>query len=262
MRMRVLYMIAVLSVIAAIAFAQRRSNPPWFPSLMAFEHYDSVRTHLFEQARFGGSYGGNNQVAVRRAPAQYPTGYNIVYLCPDEIFVYGGGYGNVLNATGAFVAKVDPDTLKPIWFKQLINTAENGEWDYPGVVSLLDDGFLYLIFGYRLAKLDPKNGTVIAQVDLPVKPPTGGPALPENTSFNGFDALPDHTLIAKTVYREAGCTLQGPPALFSCPDPGMVPLSIMVSIDPKTLTVLDNVQLPEIVAGRPTTARFRERTTS
>ena len=36
------------------------------------------------------------------------------------------------------MAKVDPDTLKPIWYKQLINTAETGEWDYPGVIGMLN----------------------------------------------------------------------------------------------------------------------------
>jgi hypothetical protein len=252
MRMRALSMAAAFFAVAATAFAGQDSNPPWFPSLMAFEHYDSARTHLFEQARFGGSYDGKNQVAVRTAPVTYPTGYNMVYLNPDNIFLYGGGYGNIPNATGAFVAKVDPNTLEPIWYNQLTNTAESGEWDYPGVISLLNNGFLYVIYGYRLAKLNPQDGTVISQVDLPT-----GEALPENTSYNGFDALPDGTLIAKTVYREQGCQLQGPPGLFNCPDPMNVPPSILVSIDPQTLNVLDQVTLPALVAGRPTTARFR-----
>ena len=42
-----------------------------------------------------------------------------------------------------------------VWFNQLINTVETNEWNYPGVLSALKDGFLYLIYGYRLAKLDP-----------------------------------------------------------------------------------------------------------
>ena len=41
--------IATLSLIGTSAFAGQ-SNLPWFPSLMAFEHYDSGRTHLFEEA--------------------------------------------------------------------------------------------------------------------------------------------------------------------------------------------------------------------
>src|SRR5690242_9375840 len=36
-------------------------NPPWYPSLLAFEHHDSARTHLFAQARFGGSFSGPNR---------------------------------------------------------------------------------------------------------------------------------------------------------------------------------------------------------
>ena len=109
-----------------------------------------------------------------------------------------------------------------------------------------------MIYGYRLAKIDPKDGTVINTLELPT-----GDALPENTSYNGFDALPDGTLVAKTVYREQGCQLQGPDALFKCPNPKDVPASILVSIDPGTLKVLDQITLPATVAGRPTTARFQ-----
>ena len=245
-------------IITTHAFTQAPAipggNAPWYPSLMAFEHYDSARTHLFEQADFGGSFDGNNEVYVRTAPTAlgvYPSGYNMVYKSPDEIFLYGGGYGNIPNSTGAFVAKVDPNSLQPIWKTQVINTVEANEWDYPGVVSLLDDGYLYLIYGYRLAKIDPKDGTVKKTIELPT-----GLGLPENTSFNGFDALPDHTLIAKTLYREAGCTIQGPPALFDCHDPSDVPPSILVSIDPEKMRVIDKVLLPGHVIGRPTTASF------
>ena len=252
MRTLLMSIIAVLSVAVAPAHAIADQNRPWFPSLMSFEHYDSGRTHLFEQARFGGSFGRRNQVEVRTAPVLYPTGYNMVYLNPREVFLYGGGYGNIDDATGAFVAKVDPDTLEPIWYRPLIDTQQNGEWNYPGVLSILNDGNLYVIFGYRLAKLD-RDGNLIKQVELPT-----GEGLPEDTSYNGFDALPDGTLIAKTVYRPQGCPVQGPPALFQCgllgyPTP---PPSIMISIDPRTLEVIDHVTLPAPVGGRPTTARF------
>jgi hypothetical protein len=52
MRIGVVSVIAVICAVAAAAFVRQGSNPPWFPSLMAFEHYDSARTHLFEQAHF------------------------------------------------------------------------------------------------------------------------------------------------------------------------------------------------------------------
>jgi hypothetical protein len=44
MSMRVLSMIVALSLSAVVAFAGPISNPPWFPPLAAFEHYDSGRT--------------------------------------------------------------------------------------------------------------------------------------------------------------------------------------------------------------------------
>ena len=64
----------------------------------------------------------------------------------------------------------------------MINAVDTDEWDYPGVVSALQDGYLYLIYGYRLAKLDPRNGHVVGQVELPTI------AAPRDTSYNDLDA--------------------------------------------------------------------------
>ncbi len=47
-------------------------NAPWYPSLAAFEHHDSGRTHLFPTARFGGSFSGRNKVTVTASPDKYP----------------------------------------------------------------------------------------------------------------------------------------------------------------------------------------------
>jgi len=41
--MRVLAVIAALTVIPAQALVGQGNNAPWYPSLMAFEHYDSLR---------------------------------------------------------------------------------------------------------------------------------------------------------------------------------------------------------------------------
>lgn len=222
---------------APFANAQTDNNPPWFPSLMAFEHYDSGRTKLFEQAHFTGSFAGDNTVDVKTSTGQYPTPYNVVYLRPDSLFVYGGAYGDK-GGTGSFVARVDPRTLQTVWQTQLINTVETGDWNYPGVLSALDDGYLYLIYGYRLAKLDPRDGKVLAQIDLPTL------AAPGDTTYNGLSGLPDGTLVAKTVYRQAGCTEQGFLAFLDCPDPLDVPNSLVVAIDPSTLEIIDQVEAP------------------
>ena len=102
-------------IITTYAFTQApvpRPNPPWYPSLMAFEHYDSARTHLFEQARFGGSFSGNNHVSVRISPDTYPSGYNMVYKSPGQIFLYGGGYGNATTLR---------ERLSPKWIRSRSN---------------------------------------------------------------------------------------------------------------------------------------------
>ena len=226
-------------------------NPPWYPSLEAFEHYNSGRSHVFPEATFGGSYSGNNTVDILNSPMVYPSGYNMAYLDPDNIFIYGGGYGDVAGSVGAFVAKVDPTTLGPAWYNQLINTSINGEWDYPGSMGILQDGFIYVSYGYRLAKLD-RNGAVIDTLILPT-----GDAKPKNTSFNGFNATSDDIIVMKSVYRQAGCSTQGPDALLSCPDPSDVPSSILISVNPKTMQVIDNITLPAPVGARPTISTFK-----
>lgn len=225
-------------------------NDPWYPSLEAFEHYNSGRSHVFPEATFAGSYSGNNTVDTLSSPMVYPSGYNMSYLDPDHIFIYGGGYGDVPGSIGAFAAKVDPATLEPAWYNQLINTSINGEWDYPGSMGIFQDGFIYVSYGYRLAKLD-KNGTVINTLILP----TGG-ASPENTSFNGFNATSDGIIVMKSVYRQAGCSIQGPDALLNCPDPSDVPSSILISVNPQTMQVIDNITLPAPVGARPTISTF------
>lgn len=221
-------------------------NDPWYPSLEAFEHYNSGRSHVFPEATFGGSYSGNNTVDTLSSPMVYPSGYNMAYLSSDDIFIYGGGYGDVTGSVGAFVAKVDPTTLGPTWYNQLINTSINGEWDYPGSMGILQDGFIYVSYGYRLAKLT-KNGVIVDTLILPT-----GQAAPENTSFNGFNAISDGTIIMKSVYRQAGCSVQGPDALLNCPDPSDVPSSILISVNPETMQVIDNITLPAPVGARPT----------
>lgn len=226
------------------------SNPPWYSSLEAFEHYNSGRSHVFPEATFGGSYSGNNIVNILSSPMVYPSGYNMSYLNEDKIFIYGGGYGDVEGSVGAFVAKVDPTTLGPVWYNQLINTSLNGEWDYPGSMGILQDGFIYVSYGYRLAKLD-KNGKIITTLILPT-----GSAEPENTSFNGFNATSDGIIVMKSVYRQAGCSIQGPDALLSCPDPSDVPSSILVSVNPLTMQVMDKITLQKPVGARPTISTF------
>lgn len=245
--------LCAIGLILLFSCSQRPNvNPPWYPSIDAFEHHDSARTHLFPEAAFGGDWVGRNSVTAVSSPAaSYPSGWNAVYLGANDIFVYGGGDGNEASSIGAYAAKVDPSTLAPVWSKQLIDTTQNGEWDYPGTSALLHDGMLYVIYGYRLSKLDPQTGA-ITTLTLPT-----GDALPANTAYNGFSATSDGIIVGKSIYREAGCTLQGPPALLNCSNPSDVPSSVLVTIDPKTMTKLDTVTLPGLVIGRVTVGRYK-----
>src|SRR5262245_60299796 len=168
MHMRVLSLIAALSLIATSAFAGEDSNPPWYPSLQAFEHYDSGRSHVFSRAHFRGSFNGPNTVAaVRSAEGAYPSGYNMSYLNEKAAFIQGGSYGDVPGSIGPFVAKVDPETLAHVWYTQLRNTNVTMEWDYPGAMAIENDGYIYVVSGYHVFKVDPANGHVVTTLKLP-----------------------------------------------------------------------------------------------
>lgn len=185
-----------------------KDNLPWYPSLAAFEHYNSGRSHVFPQAKFGGAFKGNNQVYILTSSASYPSGYNMAYLDSQNAFIYGGGYGDEPGSIGAFVAKVNPHTLEPIWYNQLINTRLNEEWDYPGSMAILRDGFIYVIYGYRLSKIDPETGVTLNTLQLP----TGGGSK-ENTAYNGFNATADGVLVMKGSglhYPRTGCRIRLP----------------------------------------------------
>ncbi len=233
------------------ACIQANPNPPWYPTIAAFEVHDSNRTHLYPCATFPGSTSGGNQVFAYSSEDVYVTPYNIVDRGPDELYIYGGGYGDNPAASGSFVSRVEPSTFNEVWRRVLINTHVTGEWNYPGVLNVLSDGNLVVIYGYHIAKLDPETGDVLARTTLPT-----GSSDPSNTAYNGYDALPDGTIIAKTVNRQPGCTEQGFSAFLQCPDPTDTPPSMLVAIDPTTLAVLDQVELPEMMGGRITTTTF------
>jgi hypothetical protein len=246
------------------------ANAPWYPSLEAFEHYDSGRSHVFSMASFGGSLVGPNIVDLVSSPSgTYPSGYNMSYLNANAAFIQGGSYGNDAGSIGPFVAKVDPKTLTRVWYTQLRNTVQAREWDYPGAMAIENDGFIYVVSGYRIYKVNPANGKVVKTLILPTMvymrtnypqlPPTYAPTLTDNavnTSYNGINALPDGTIVVKSLYRVAGCPLDGPGALTGCPDAQNVPRSVLVSVNPKTMKIIDDITLTAPAGARPTITRY------
>ena len=271
MPMRVLALLAALSLLAALAFAGQRRNPPWFPSLQAFEHYDSGRSHVFSQAEFLGSFHRPNTVAeVRSRELAYPSGYNMSYLNEHEAFIQGGSYGNLPGSIGPFVAKVNPQTLAPVWCTLLRNTVEAGEWDYPGAMAIMHDGSIYVVSGYRIYKVDPADGSVLDTLVLPtlVNMPAADPPPPYedtltddavNTSYNGINALPDGTIVVKSLYRSINCEdLDGSDALLGCSDLKNVPRSVLVTVNTRTpkMQKIDEITLQNFAGARPTITRY------
>ena len=230
---------------------QSHPNPPWFPTIAAFEVYDSARTHLYGCAHFLGSTTSSNKVLAYESTDVYQTPYNIVTEGPNNLFIYGGGYGDNPAASGSFVASVEPGTLKQRWRRVLINTNATNEWDYPGVLNELKDGSLVVIYGYHIARINPTSGAIESSTALPT-----GQAAPRDTAYNGYDAFPDGTIIAKTVNRQKGCSEQGFSAFLHCPNPADTPPSVMVAINPMTLKVIAQITLPEMIGGRVTTAVY------
>jgi hypothetical protein len=252
------------------ASARMETNAPWYPSLEAFEHYNSGRSHVFSMARFGGSLHGRNTVGlVWSGKGAYPSGYNMSYLNANAAFIQGGSYGNDEGSIGPFVAKVDPTTLKQVWYTQLRNTVQAGEWDYPGAMAIENNGYIYVVSGYRIYKVNPANGKVVKTLVLPTmvhmrtnypnNPPKYAKKLTDdavNTSYNGINALPDGTIVVKSLYRVAGCPTNGPAALTQCPEAQNVPRSVLVSVNPATMKIIDNITLDKPAGARPTITRY------
>ena len=213
-----------------------------YTTVNATEHADMARTHVFEHATFGGSLDDpeSNQAFVRTAPGFYPGTYNVVTRNADEIFVYYGVYGEQEGAVGPAVARLDADTLEEVWNTQLAVYDDNATaWNSPGVVGMHGNGTLIVISGNTAAVLDPDTGDIINQVELPQDDPA-------NASYNGFITTSDGTLFTKALFRS--CDTVGSPALVECLDTEVT--QTMLAIDPVTLEIIDQIELPDFATGR------------
>ena len=79
-----------------------------------------------------------------------------------------------------------------------------------------------------------------------------------NTSYNGINALPDGTIVVKSLYRVAGCTLKpGPTALLECPDSRNVPPSVLITVNPTDHADHRKHHAAAFAGARPTITRYR-----
>jgi hypothetical protein len=212
-----------------------------FNTVNATEHADIGRSHVFKDATFGGSLDPNteNEAIVRSAPGFYPGTYNVVTRNENEVFVYYGVYGDVPGSTGPAVARLDVNTLEEVWNIQLAVYENETAWNYPGVIGMHGNGSLIVVSGNTIASINPDNGDINKQVDLPQLDPT-------NASYNGFITTSDGTIFTKALFRS--CSDPGGLALATCLDETQT--QTLLAIDPNSLEIITQVELPDFATGR------------
>ena len=216
---------------------------PWYQTLAPSEHFDSARSQRFPSAcGLRPSAAGEPPKLLKRvAPAEYPEAYNIATREPHELFVYGGYPG----VDGAYVAKLDADSLVEQWRSTVRIPA--GQWSFIGAMGVLADGFVYSIQSNQLQKVDGDSGVAqvlaLPQIDAPAG--TGA-------AYNGFVASPDGLIFAKSMERGA-CDRDTSGGL-DCVIANRLPSTVVV-VDPQSMTVLAQAQTGEPALGRITTER-------
>jgi len=66
---------------------RNQPNLPWFPTIAAFEVYDSARTHLYGCAHFLGSMASANRDLAYQSTDISETPYHIVTEGPKRLFI-------------------------------------------------------------------------------------------------------------------------------------------------------------------------------
>ncbi|MGI8662251.1 MAG: hypothetical protein ACR2LQ_03455 [Acidimicrobiales bacterium] len=216
-----------------------------YPTVTAFEHHDSERTHRFPTPALP---DGALRVTTRTAPDRYPGPYNLVTRDPGELFVLFGVYAEVDGCDGAQVARLDADTLEQLWCTRLVDTKALERWNYMGVLGVLPDGDLIAIASDRIFRLAPDNGEIIAETALPVAGPV------RDAAYNGYTMLSDGMIAAKTVHRH-GTDVDGF-AAFMAGNPFAAPGSTVTIVDPARWSVVTSLQAPEHIGGRITSTRL------
>ncbi|MFJ9776102.1 hypothetical protein ACIRVF_33515 [Kitasatospora sp. NPDC101157] len=238
------------------ACAAGQQNPPWYRTLVPFEHYDSARTSLHPCAQFPGSMTGPNVVEAHATTDNvYYSQFDIATRGTNDMYVYFGGNGDMNPpALQTFIAKVQPGTMRQIWRTPLSDARKNNELHVSGAVDVMADGNLVAISDHTLHKLDGTTGKILLKQDMPT-----GSSPVNDSAFNGIDAFSDGTIVIRSMNRPAGCPLNGySAAAYKCPGaPSSAKPSIIGTVDPKTFKVLSWLELKGNVLGRVTTSHYK-----
>lgn len=232
--------------VAGLLFSAPLLAKSWDLAVGSFEHGDSARTGLFANAMpFAASVGAPKASAV----ANLPGLWSVAIDSKDRVFAFAGVVGDFSTA-GPFVSRLDPTSHRELWRTTLPMVEGKDVWIYPGGVGVHANGYLYVAYAARLAKIDPSNGKVLSFIDLPT--PNGL----ANSSYNGFVVLKDGMIVTKSHHRKANCPAQGYRAFIVCGVDGL-PASALVMIDPKTMKIVWTGEANELIGGRITATQFR-----
>jgi len=217
------------------------TSPTWYVSVASSEHADSQRTQVFGRTctLTEVTQSKRLRIRVRQAPGTYPAIYNVVTRNRNELYVFGGNAG---QSSGAYVARLDPETLVELWRTPLRVSA--GQWSYLGVMAVHGNGFLYAVTSNLLVKLNPTTGAILASLALPQLPADKGGT---GAAYNGFVVTADGLIVTKSIER-GPCTADGPQGLF-CAIDNRLPSTLAV-VDPGTLRLLAATTLSEPSLGR------------
>jgi hypothetical protein len=234
-----------LCVALSLAPAVSAKTGRWARAVAAFEHSGSDRTGLFSGADpFAASAGAPDAELAADIPGIWSTAID----AKGRVFVQGGVLGDLASAKPS-VSRLDLDTHKVLSQTPLPMVDSEQVWNYPGGLGIHRNGFVYVAYAARMAKLDPGSGKVLAMLDLPT--PNGL----AHTSYNGFVLLSNGMIVTKSHHRKPDCPVQGYRAFIVCGVDGLPP-SALVMIDLKTLQIVWTGEAEELIGGRITATRF------
>jgi hypothetical protein len=226
-----------------LACQQKIPTPGYYSSLNGAEIADSRRSGLFPCANFTGSSEGPNTVYAWRSADDYPGVSYINNRRPGELYIVGGEYPTAAdpNPAGPYLAKADATTGKQIWRTYLDNPNASGRWIGNANLNILDNGRIAFAWSNQIALIDADTGQILKRNTLP-----SGAAPTADVNYKHLTVAPDRTLILKDQTRPLGCKLQGTVAIIKCAAEGMKqPNSQLAAVDPETLEVLHDIELPE-----------------
>jgi hypothetical protein len=211
------------------------------------EHFDPARTSLFPGTRSVQEIAGAREVVLnaRYTSGSYSKLYNVSTRNPDELFAYGG---YVSEQGGAYVAKLDADSLAEVWRAPL---RLPDHWNYPGAMAVLGDGNVYAVAGNLLAKVNAETGEV-RQLSLPQHKGAGGAA------YNGFVVSPDGILFTKSLERGLPCQQSDLSENLGIPCAAYHKIpSFLVAVDTKSAepTIVAQTEAVDFILSRISTER-------